>query len=113
MYDKSIELYHDTETCIIKINVSLSKDFKSNLGTRLENWGYIQVESPRLDDKGICFWDNINFFLKAPKEDIKKECKQELIDKGLHYKGIFSDIQDMINELIFAGYLTRDCEKDY
>lgn len=113
MFDKSIELYHDTETCIIKLNVSISKDFKSNLGTRLENWGYIQIESPHLDNKESCFWDNMNFFLKAPKDLIKKQCKNELIDKGFYYKGFFKDLQKMINELVDAGYLTRDCEKDY
>ena len=113
MCDKSIESYRDTKFCTIKLNVSLSKDFKSNLGTRLENWGYIQVESPRLDDKEICFWDNMNFFLKAPKNKIKKDCKHELINKGLYYNGFFKDLQNMIDEMVNAGYLTRDCKKDY
>lgn len=113
MYDKSIELYHDTPNCVIKVNISIDKDFKPNIGTRLENFGYIQVESPRIDDGEICLWDNINFFLKAPEVLIKADCKRELTTKGLYYKGFFKDLQKMINELVDAGYLTRDCKKDY
>ena len=113
MYDKSIELYHENNSVAIKVNVSIGKDFKSNLGTRLQNWGYIEVSSILIDESNQCFWDNMNFFLKAPKVLIKADCKHELTTKGLYYKGFFKDLQKMINELVDAGYLTRDCKKDY
>lgn len=113
MFDKSIELYHEKDGVVIKVNVSINKDFKTNLGTNLHNWGYIEVSSTSIDEKEQCFWDNMNFFLKAPKNLIKKECKKELIDKGFYYKGFFKDLQNMIDELVDAGYLTRDCKKDY
>ena len=115
MYDKSIELYHNEMpiTAVIKVNVSISKDFKTLVGTKTENWGYIEISSSNTNEYKVCFWDNMNFFLKAPKADIKEHCKQELIDKGFYYKGFFKDLQNMINELVEAGYLTRDCKKDY
>lgn len=113
MFDKSIESYHENNGVYIKVNVSITKDFKTNLGTRLQNWGYIEVSSISIDEKDKCFWDNMNFFLKAPKADMIKECKQELIDKGFYYNDFFKDLQNMIDELVDAGFLTRDCEKDY
>ena len=115
MYDKSIELYHDNPptNCVVKINVSIGKDFKTNVGTKLENWGFIEISSSVIDENRQCFWDNMDFFLKAPKADIRKECKQELIDKEFYYKGFFKDLQKMIDELVDVGYLTRDCKKDY
>lgn len=113
MFDKSIELYHEKDGVAIKINVSISKDFKTSIGTNLENWGHIEVSSTSTDENEKCFWDNMNFFLKAPKDLIKKDCKKELIDKGLYYKGFFKDLQNVFDELVDAGYLTRNCKKDY
>ena len=113
MFDKSIELYHEKDGVAIKVNINIGNDFKTSVGTNLENFGHIEVSSVLIYEKNKCFWDNMNFFLKAPKDLIKKECKQELIDKGFYYKGFFKDLQNMISELVDAGYLTRDCKKDY
>lgn len=113
MYDKSIELYHEKNGIVINININIGNDFKTNIGSKLQNWGCIEVSSASIYQKDKCFWDNMNFFLKAPKDLIRKECKNELIDKGFYYKGFFKDLQNMINELVDAGYLTRDFEKDY
>lgn len=115
MYDKSIELNNDVipNSCLLKISVSIGNDFKTLVGTKLENWGYIEITSCCTREKTNCFWDNLNFFLKASKSEIKEQCENELINKGFYYKGFFKDLQKMIDELVDAGYLTRDCKKDY
>ena len=113
MFDKSIELYHEKDGVAIKVNINIGNDFKASIGTNLENCGYIEVSSTSTDENEKCFWDNMNFFLKAPKDLIKKDCKKELIDKGLYYKDFFKDLQNVFDELVDAGYLTRNCKKDY
>lgn len=112
-YYKDVVLYHDKNDVSIKVTVSVGKDYETQIGKPLENFGYIEIESVRIDDKEKCFWDNLNFFLKAPKADIEKECKSELIRKELFYKGIFKDLNDMLKDLLKAGYLTKECKKDY
>lgn len=59
-------------------------------------WGYIEVEPIVTTNKDSCFWDNLNFFLYDKFEEIKKDCKQELKDKGLHSKGFFKDFKKFL-----------------
>lgn len=112
-YCRDVSVCYDKNDVSIKVVVSVGKDYKTQIGKPLENFGYIEIESVRIDDKEKCFWDNLNFFLKAPKSDIEKECKSELIRKELFYKDIFKDLNGMLKDLVEAGYLTKECKKDY
>ena len=56
-------------------------------------WGYIEVKPIHTTNENSCFWDNLDFLLYNSFEEIKKDCKQELKDKGLHSKGFFKDFK--------------------
>ena len=99
MVSNSITKYILLDEVSILINVDTNKKFKPKGG---ENWGYIEIESIHTDSgKGSCFWDNIDFFLES---DLK-ECKYELIEKGLYEKGILKVIKKEINNIKKLGYL--------
>lgn len=109
----TIKNYSSNNDISITIEVDVNKDFSKITEGLFINSGFIQIESIYLTNKKYCFWDNLNFFLKASEKEIKKECKEELIQKNLYYKGIFKDIQKSLKQFIELGYLTKNCKKDY
>lgn len=104
-----ISVYVGDDIAQIEIKVALADDFKSNLGTNLENFGWIEIShvNKSTEHLGRVFWDNINFFIQSPKSELNKECQQELEFKGLYYKGIYKDIKRGLEDLVKAGYLKK------
>ena len=65
-----------------------------------------------IDNENSCFWDNLDFFIYNNKKTIKKECKQELIDKNLYVKEIFDIIKKLTNTAILENMLIRTYKND-
>lgn len=81
-----LQIYNDNGNHIcFTVDVGVNENFKSHVGTNLQNWGYIHVERNLniKSSKYETFWDNLDFFVNATKKEIEVECKQELIDKNL------------------------------
>ena len=88
------------------INVKLSIDL-DEFSNPNDNEGYIEITSVNISNKNSCFWDNLDFFIYNNKKTIKKECKQELIDKNLYVKEIFKAIEKLINVAISEKMLIK------
>lgn len=101
----SIVDYRVIGNTAVELRVALTDDFESTVGENLENFGDITISSTGLDNKEECFWDNLNFFLNATNKEIKRECKQELEDKGLFEPGIFKLIKEMVKPFVKRGFL--------
>lgn len=93
------------------INVKLSIDL-DDFSNSKDNNGYIEITSVMNSNKNSCFWDNLDFFIYNNKKTIKKECKQELIDKNLYVKEIFKAIETLINTAISEKMLTKTNKND-
>ena len=93
------------------INVKLSIDL-DDFSNSKDNNGYIEITSVMNSNKNSCFWDNLDFFIYNNKKTIKKECKQELIDKNLYVKEIFKAIENLINAAILENMLTKINKND-
>ena len=91
----------------IKLSIDLDEVSKPN-----NNEGYIEITSVITSNKNSCFWDNLDFFIYNNKKAIKKECKQELIDKNLYVKEIFKAIENLINAAILENMLTKINKND-
>ena len=78
----------------IDLEVDVDRDFKPNE----YNFGRISIESIYTHNQEKCNWDNLDFFFENSKSEIKKECKEELVKKGLHCKGIFTAIKELVEE---------------
>ena len=88
------------------INVKLSIDL-DDFSNPNNNSGYIEITSVITSNKNSCFWDNLDFFIYNNRKTIKKECKQELIDKNLYVKEIFKAIEKLINVAISEKMLIK------
>ena len=93
------------------INIKLSIDL-DDFSNPDDNEGYIEITSINLSNKNSCFWDNLDFFIYNNKKAIKKECKQELIDKNLYVKQIFKAIENLINVAISENMLIKTNKND-
>ena len=93
----------DIEGVTIKLSIDLDDFSNSN-----DNNGYIKITSVVSSNKNYCFWDNLDFFIYNNKKAIKKECKQELIDKNLYVKEIFKAIETLINTAISEKMLFKN-----
>ena len=93
------------------INVKLSIDL-DDFSNPNNNSGYIEITSVITSNKNSCFWDNLDFFIYNNKKTIKKECKQELIDKNLYVKEIFKVIENLINTAISEKMLIKTNKND-
>ena len=93
------------------INVKLSIDL-DEFSNPNDNEGYIEITSNINSNKNYCFWDNLDFFIYNNKKTIKKECKQELIDKNLYVKEIFKAIENLINVAISEKMLIKTNKYD-
>ena len=93
------------------INVKLSIDL-DDFSNPNNNSGYIEITSVITSNKNSCFWDNLDFFIYNNKKTIKKECKQELIDKNLYVKEIFKVIENLINTAISEKMLIKTNKYD-
>lgn len=94
------------------INVKLSIDL-DEFSNPKNNEGYIEITSINAANKNSCFWDNLDFFIYNNNiKIIKKECKQELIDKNLYVKKIFKAIENLINTAILENMLTKINKND-
>jgi len=97
----------DVENINIKLSVDLDDFSNSN-----NNEGYIEIKSTINSNKNFCFWDNLDFFIYNNEEIIKKECKQELIDKNLYVEEVFDIIKKLINTAILENMLIRTKKND-
>ena len=93
------------------INIKLSIDL-DEFSNPENNSGYIEIKSTISSNKNYCFWDNLDFFIYNNKKTIKKECKQELIDKNLYVEEIFKIIKNLINTAISENMLTKTNKND-
>ena len=93
------------------INVKLSIDL-DEFSNPENNRGYIKIKSNISSNKNYCFWDNLDFFIYNNKKTIKKECKQELIDKNLYVKQVFKAIENLINVAISEKMLIKTNKHD-
>ena len=93
------------------INVQLFIDL-DDFSNPNNNSGYIEITSVITSNKNSCFWDNLDFFIYNNKKTIKKECKQELIDKNLYVKKIFKAIEKLINVAISEKMLIKTNKND-
>ena len=100
---------YDIDIEDINIKLSIDLDEFSNPD---DNEGYIEITSVNLSNKDFCFWDNLDFFIENKNNIIKKDCKQELIDKDLYIKGIFKIIKNLINTAISENMLTKTNKND-
>ena len=93
----------DIEDINVKLSIDLDEFSNPN-----DNEGYIEITSINASNKNFCFWDNLDFFIYNNKKTIKKECKQELIDKNLYVKEIFKAIEKLINVAISEKILFKN-----
>lgn len=93
--DRQIVYRLYTDKSIVSFYISVKPDWKPSIVLE-EVWGYIEVEPIITTNKNSCFWDNMDLFLNKSFKDIKKECKQELKDKGFHSKGFFKDFKKFL-----------------
>lgn len=93
------------------INVTLFIDLDEFLNPE-NNQGYIKIKSNIVSNKNYCFWDNLDFFIYNNKKTIKKECKQDLINKNLYVKEIFKVIENLINVAISEKMLIKTNKND-
>ena len=100
---------YDVDIENISIKLSIDLDEFSNPDN---NEGYIEIKSTISSNKNYCFWDNLDFFIYNNKKMIKKECKQELIDKNLYVEEIFDIIKTLINTAISENMLTKTNRND-
>lgn len=96
---------------IEEVNIKLLVDL-DDFSNSNDNNGYIEITSVMNSNKNSCFWDNLDFFIYNNKKTIKKECKQELIDKNLYVKEIFKAIETLINTAISENMLTKTNKND-
>ena len=92
-------------------NIKLSIDL-DDFSNPDDNEGYIEITSVITSNKNSCFWDSLDFFIYNNEETIKKECKQELIDKNLYVKQIFKAIENLINAAISEKMLIKTNKND-
>ena len=96
---------------IENINIKLSVDL-DDFSSPNNNSGYIEITSVNTSNKNSCFWDNLDFFIYNNKKTIKKDCKQELIDKKFYVKEIFKVIENLIDVAISENMLTKTNKDD-
>ena len=88
------------------VSVSITDDFKSCVGSNLENFGYIEIQCASTGDKkGVIFWDNLSFFLHGSMEEIKKECKEQMKEKLYYDKKLLKNIKKHLKYMENNGYL--------
>lgn len=87
-----VHLHTDNVELVISVTKKLKKQTED-----LEKFGWIDVSTGLRDDEAIN-WDNLNFFLECDFEDFKKECKEELREKGFKTKKIFKEIKQLLKE---------------
>ena len=99
---------YDVDIDDINIKLSIDLDEFSNPEN---NSGYIEIKSTISSNKNYCFWDNLDFFIYNNKKMIKKECKQELINKNLYAEETFDIIKKLTNTAILENVLIRTNKK--
>lgn len=98
--------YVEGDDLFAMVYVSITDDFKSHVGTNLENFGYVEIKCVSTNDKeGVIFWDNLNFFLHGSMEEIKKECKEEMKEKLYYDKKLLKNIKKHLKYMKNNGYL--------
>lgn len=98
--------YVEGDGLFAMVHVSITDDFKSRVGTNLENFGYLEIKCVSIDDKkDVIFWDNLNFFLHGSMEEIKKECKEEMKEKLYYDKKLLKNIKKHLKYMKKNGYL--------
>ena len=98
--------YVEGDVLFAMVSVSITDNFKSYVGTNLQNFGYIEIKCVSTNDKeGYIFWDNLDFFLHSSIKEIKKECKEEMKEKIYYDKKLLKNIKKHLKYMRKKGYL--------
>ena len=98
--------YVEGDDLFAMVSVSITDNFKSCVGTNLQNFGYIEIECISTNDKeGALFWDNLDFFLHGSMKEIKKNCKEEMKEKLYYDKKLLKNIKKHLKYMKKKGYL--------
>ncbi len=89
---KYVHLHTDNVELVISVTKKLKKQTDN-----LEKFGWITVSTGELNKQDIN-WDCLPFFEQCDFEDFKKECKEELREKGFKTKKIFKEIKQLLKE---------------
>lgn len=109
-----IQDFRSIEDTGITLQVLVGDNLESQVNSKWhKNSGDLKIESIYASNKEEVWVENLNFLLNASKKEIKKELKQELINKGLWTKGIFKLIEEMLIPFIGRGYLIVEKGKGY
>ena len=98
--------YVEGDVLFAMVSVSITDNFKSYVGTNLQNFGYIEIKCVSTNDKeGYIFWDNLDFFLHSSIKEIKKECKEEMKEKIYYDNKLLKNIKKHLKYMRKKGYL--------
>ena len=93
----------------VRLSVYVNNDLTAKTGSG-KNLADIVVSSGFLDEED-CFWDNITFFLSADKKKFKKQCKEELEDKGFDWKDTYKKVKILLEKAVELKILSEDGRK--
>jgi hypothetical protein len=80
----------------IELTINVKEDLcRYEEDEALHQFGYFEITDGRTEDKPL-FWDNLTFFLECGKKEFKKECKEELKEKGYNWKEAYRDIKILL-----------------
>jgi hypothetical protein len=96
MQGQSIHFYSNNVTLEIYLNDSLEPNGPMQ--------SYLEVDDGLFDTKSKC-WDNMRFFLEAPKDVIKEECRSDVEELGLNIDDVYEDVVYLIKKANKLGYL--------
>lgn len=105
--DKNIDYSVQMWVGDVKLNISVNENLKREEKEVLKNWGYIEVSTGYLKDEN-CFWDNISYFIDISRKKFKKECGEELKEKGFKVGETRRAIKTLLKRAFELNLLTRD-----
>ena len=99
----STEVVDGSQAVWVELTLSVDENLKP--GKHL--FGDIQIESVYTNNPEKIFWDGLEFFINGKKKELKEECEDELVEKGLYVKGTFKAIKALLKEAKKLGILTQ------
>lgn len=86
----------------VSLNVWTTKKYKAEK----TNFGYIEIGG-NSDSNKNCAWDNLDYFIDIKYKTFKKECGEELDEKGFDIAETFDNIRRLINRALVSGVIKR------
>lgn len=93
-----------TVTLYVEFDNSLTVYTDKDLKADGKNFGHIEIGG-NIKEQDNCFWDNVDFFLRADKKAFKKECAKELKKKGFKVGETYKNIKTLLDRAIELGIL--------